>query len=121
MKLEFMLVNKQEQEISLKRGSNIVYDIILKSQEWLIINYAMMLLFKEFISFFKKFVVGGTSFTNRHLMVLNGHDNHVTLQVISQAQKMGSNMITLPSHTSHVFQALDVSCFKPFKTTFRKG
>jgi hypothetical protein len=29
-------------------------------------------------------------------------------------------MITLPSHTSHALQPLDVSCFKPFKTTFRK-
>jgi hypothetical protein len=29
-------------------------------------------------------------------------------------------MITLPSHTSHALQPLDVSCFKPFKTTFKK-
>jgi hypothetical protein len=32
----------------------------------------------------------------------------------------GLNMITLPSHTLHAFQPLDVSYFKPFKTTFRK-
>ncbi len=29
-------------------------------------------------------------------------------------------MITLPSHASHALQPLDVSCFKPFNTTFRK-
>jgi len=29
-------------------------------------------------------------------------------------------MITLPSHTSHVLQLLDVSCFKSSKTTFKK-
>jgi hypothetical protein len=29
-------------------------------------------------------------------------------------------MITLPSHTSHVLQPLNVSYFKPFKTTLRK-
>jgi hypothetical protein len=29
-------------------------------------------------------------------------------------------MITLPSHTSHDLEPLDVSCFKPFKTTFKK-
>ncbi len=29
-------------------------------------------------------------------------------------------MITLLSHTSHALQPLDVFCFKPFKTTFRK-
>jgi hypothetical protein len=30
------------------------------------------------------------------------------------------DMITLPTHTSHAFQPFDVSCFKPFKTTFKK-
>jgi hypothetical protein len=29
-------------------------------------------------------------------------------------------MITLPSQTSHVLQPLNLSCFKPFKTTFFK-
>jgi len=29
-------------------------------------------------------------------------------------------MVTLPSHTSHALQPLDVSCFKPFETTFKK-
>jgi hypothetical protein len=29
-------------------------------------------------------------------------------------------MITLPSYTSHAFQPLDVACFKPFETVFKK-
>jgi hypothetical protein len=29
-------------------------------------------------------------------------------------------MFTLPSHTSHALQPLDIACFKPFKSTFRK-
>jgi hypothetical protein len=29
-------------------------------------------------------------------------------------------MVTLPSHTFHALQPLDVSCFKPFKITFEK-
>jgi hypothetical protein len=33
---------------------------------------------------------------------------------------MGLDTITLPSHTSHDLESLDVSCFKPFKITFRK-
>jgi hypothetical protein len=32
----------------------------------------------------------------------------------------GLDMITLPSHTSHALQLLDMSCFKPFKIAFRK-
>jgi len=29
-------------------------------------------------------------------------------------------MITLPLHTSHALQPLDVACFKPFKIAFKK-
>jgi hypothetical protein len=29
-------------------------------------------------------------------------------------------MVILPSHISHALQPLDVSCFKPIKTTFKK-
>jgi hypothetical protein len=54
-----------------------------------------------------------------NLLVLDGHGGHVILKAILKAQEMGLNMITLPSHTSHALQPLNVSCFKPFKTTFR--
>jgi hypothetical protein len=29
-------------------------------------------------------------------------------------------MVTLPSHTSHAQQPLDVTCFKPFNNAFEK-
>jgi len=32
----------------------------------------LLFLFKEFLSFFKKLVPGGMSFTNQHLLILNG-------------------------------------------------
>jgi hypothetical protein len=44
----------------------------------------------------------------------------VTLKAIEQAQVFALYMVTLHSHSSHAFQPLDISCFKPFKTTFRK-
>jgi hypothetical protein len=68
-------------------------------------------LFKKIVFFFKKFVLGRVSFTNRHLLILNGHDSHVTLEAILEAREIGLNMITLPSHTSHVFQPLDIYIF----------
>ncbi len=80
----------------------------------------LFFLFKKFFSFFKKYFLGRVFFTNKHLLVLDGHGNHVTLETISQAQEMGLDMITLPSHASHVLQPLNASCFKPFKTTFKK-
>jgi hypothetical protein len=77
-------------------------------------------LFKEFLFVFRKLVRGGMSFTNQHLLILDGHDNHVTLKAIKQAKKLRLNMITLPSHTLQTLQSLYVSCFKPFKITFKK-
>ncbi len=54
------------------------------------------------------------------MLILHGHGIHVTLEVIEHAKDFRLDMMTLPSHTSHALQPLDVSCFKPFKTVFRK-
>ncbi len=45
---------------------------------------------------------------------------HVTLKAIKLAKELGLDMITLPLHTSHALQPLNVFCFKHFKITFRK-
>jgi hypothetical protein len=44
----------------------------------------------------------------------------VTLQEIKEAHTFGLNMVTLSNYMSHTLQPLDVSCFKPFKITFKK-
>jgi len=46
--------------------------------------------------------------------------SHATFETIEQVKKFGFNMITLPSHTFHALQSLDMARFKPFKTTFKK-
>ena len=56
----------------------------------------------------------------RHLLLLDGHNLHVTLEVVAMAKNSGLDVISLPSHTFHVLQPLDVSCFKPFKIAFRQ-
>jgi hypothetical protein len=58
-------------------------------------------LFTKFFSLFKRLMPSGISLTNRHLLILDGHRSHVTLEVIEQVKKFGLDMITLPSHTSH--------------------
>jgi hypothetical protein len=65
-------------------------------------------------------IPNGILLRNKHIYIFNGHGSHVTLQTIEQAQTFKLDMVTLPSHTSHALQPLDVACFKPFKTTFRK-
>jgi hypothetical protein len=77
-------------------------------------------IFYMYREFFERSIVDGVSQTNCHLLILNGHGSHVTLKAIEQAQIFGLYTVTLHSHSSHVFQPLDISCFKPFKTTFKK-
>jgi hypothetical protein len=63
---------------------------------------------------------GGISPENRHLLILDGHNNHVTLDVVKEANAAGLDLLTLPAHTSHALQPLDVAVFKPFKQHFRE-
>ena len=57
--------------------------------------------------------------TKRHLVVLDGHKSHVTLDVIVKARQYGVDLLILPSHTNHELQPLDVTCFRPFKQAFK--
>ena len=48
------------------------------------------------------------------------HNSFVKLEVVKISIESGLNIFSLPSHTSHEVQLIDVTCLKPFKTTFRK-
>jgi hypothetical protein len=77
-------------------------------------------LFKQWLVFLYKYVLRGVYQHIRHLLILDGHGSHATIQALKQISKVGLNMVTIHVHTSHVLQPLDVTCFKTFKTTFRK-
>ena len=62
----------------------------------------------------------GISAENRHLLVLDGHNSHVTLEVVTLAMNFGLDIISLPSHTSYALQPLDVSCFKDLRLSLDK-
>jgi hypothetical protein len=78
-------------------------------------------LFSSWISHFVKSLKtqGGILPTNRHFLILDGHGSHVTLEVVYKAMQIGLDLLTLPSHTSHRLQPLDVSVFRPFKCACR--
>jgi hypothetical protein len=63
---------------------------------------------------------GSLSPVNRHLLILDGHISHVSVEVVQEARRAGLDLLTLPSHTFHALQPLDVSVFKPFKQFFRQ-
>jgi hypothetical protein len=53
--------------------------------------------------FFKKYVPNEIVLMNHHLLILDGHGSHFTLEAIKQTQQFGLNMMTLPSNTSMLF------------------
>ncbi len=57
---------------------------------------------------------------DQDLLILNGHQSHVTLKAIEQTHAFRLDMVTLQSHSSHALQPLQKNYFKPFKTTFKK-
>jgi hypothetical protein len=58
------------------------------------------------------------SLTSHHLLIMDGHNSHVTIEVMHRAHAEGLHLLTLPSHCSHAMQPLDVAVFKPFKGAF---
>jgi hypothetical protein len=79
-------------------------------------------LFGAWVSRFIELVRASGSITPeyRHLLILDGHISHVSVEVVQEARRVGLDLLTLPSHTSHALQPLDVSVFKPFKQFFRQ-
>lgn len=78
-------------------------------------------LFSKWLSHFIACVqskCGNMSRANQHLLIMDGHNSQVTVEVVLQACHVGLDLIKFSSHTSHVLQPLDVACFKPFKSAF---
>ena len=66
-------------------------------------------LFKSWISHFIECLKRGleVDLTNQHLLILDGHNSHVTLEVVKISMESGLDIVSLPSHTSHALQPLD--------------
>ena len=109
------------------KGSYFLEDYIARCKECAVMGMqpnAWMIhwLFESWISHFIECMKKGRGLdqTNRHLLILDGHNSHVTLEVVKIAMEAGLDIVSLPSHTSHALQTLDVAYFAPFKTAFQK-
>ena len=56
---------------------------------------------------------------NKVFLILDNHEAHIA--AIDLAKENGVVLLTMPPHTSHRLQPLDVCCFKPFKTTYAQA
>jgi hypothetical protein len=54
------------------------------------------------------------------LLVFDGHDSHIGLEVALLAEQHSIDLLQMPSHTSHRLQPLDVSCFYSWHNELHK-
>jgi len=52
------------------------------------------------------------------ILIIDGHDSHKSLEAVDLARAHGITMITLPPHTTHRLQPLDVTFFKSLKANY---
>ena len=75
-------------------------------------------LFAQWISHFVKSLEAMRG-VQRHLIILDGHVSHFSIQTVKETCRYGIDLLTLSSHSSRAMQFLDVCSFKPFKTAFK--
>jgi hypothetical protein len=73
-------------------------------------------LFFEWIKFF----VANVPPARPILLILDGHESHMSLEALQFALANGVHLLCLPSHTTHVLQPLDVAVFGPLKKAIDK-
>ena len=55
------------------------------------------------------------------LLILDNLKAHISLKAVEKAKSNGIVLLTLPPHTSHRMQPLDVTVFGPFKTLYSRA
>lgn len=74
--------------------------------------------FEKYLTHFIKFAK--CSLDNKVLLILDNHKSHMSPNGLEICKNNGIILLTLPPHTSHKLQPLDVSVYGPFKTYFNQ-
>ena len=112
---------------SILKGSYFLDDYIAKYEEGIVIGmqsnaWMTRWLFESWILHIIQCLSRGPGLdqNTRHLLILDGHNSHISLEVVKISMESGLDVVSLSSQTSHGLQPHDLACFKSFKTTFRK-
>jgi hypothetical protein len=54
------------------------------------------------------------------ILILDGHGSHATIEFMWKCYQNRVLLIYLPAHSSHVLQPLDLTCFSPLKSSYRR-
>ena len=71
----------------------------------------------EWIQHFQKHTKSRSSGAHR-LLILDGHDSHVSTDFQLFCKENNIIAICMPAHSSHILQPLDVGCFGPLKKAY---
>ncbi|XP_063634481.1 jerky protein homolog-like [Cydia splendana] len=69
-----------------------------------------------FLNYLEKVFIPALGKDRPVLLIYDGHNSHVNLNVVELALKNNITILKLPPHTSHLLQPLDVAVFKSFKS-----
>ncbi|CAG4965306.1 unnamed protein product [Parnassius apollo] len=72
--------------------------------------------FLKFMEHFKKH--SHASKDNPVLLILDNHESHVSIEVISYAKSNGITLLILPPHCSNKLQPLDIAIYSSFKSRY---
>jgi hypothetical protein len=73
-------------------------------------------IFLEWLQHFQKHRSPG-----KCLMILDGHASHFSLKCLYYCRDNDTEMLCVPSHTTHVLQPLDRTVFNPIKTYYHQA
>lgn len=76
-------------------------------------------LFFKWLQHFQKFT--SSSVENPVLLIADNHSSHISISIWEFVREHGIYFVTIPPHTSHRVQPLDVSFFKPLKTNYAEN
>lgn len=75
--------------------------------------------FEAYMKFFINFTKCSTD--KPVVVILDNHESHIYPPVLQLCKDNGITLVTLPPHTSHKLQPLDIAVFGPFKTFYNQA
>lgn len=109
----FFIFKRKRMNAQLLRGGNADMVAAVSDSGWINENLFIHWL-HHFISYAKPTV------EEPILLVLDNHESHVSLACYLLCRQNGIVLLSLPPHTSHRMQPLDVTFFGPLKTAYNK-
>lgn len=76
-------------------------------------------LFPEVLNHFIKYT--SSSKENPTLVICDNHKSHISITALNIAKENGVTLLTIPPHTSHKTQPLDVSIYGPLKAYYNEA